>query len=193
MCRIGMLGVMDVDADAAIPAVSAPLGFLLGLPPLLPLRFCLRYLAESVQRRHPALRLRLAEHADKTFLIDPVDLPFVFRLRVHPARLLLEPQRREQAGECNARIAGRFAALIGMIHGAYDGDALFFSRDIVVAGDTEAVLALRNALDDAELDLGAEITAAFGPAGPVIERVAAPVLPAFSRLTGFHFIRADGR
>jgi predicted lipid carrier protein YhbT len=80
-----------------------------------------------------------------------------------------------------------------MIHGAYDGDALFFSRDIVVAGDTEAVLALRNALDDAELDLGAEIMAVLGPAGAVTERLAAPILPVFSRLTGFYFMRADGR
>lgn len=46
-----------------------------------------------------------------------------------------------------------------MVHGALDGDALFFSRDILIEGDTEAVLALRNAVDDAEIDLAGEIAA----------------------------------
>jgi len=39
-----------------------------------------------------------------------------------------------------------------MIDGTYDGDALFFSRDLVIEGDTEAVLALRNAIENAELN-----------------------------------------
>jgi predicted lipid carrier protein YhbT len=181
---------MNIDIGA-IPAVSAPVGFLLSLPPLFPLRLALRRLAASVQDRNPELCTRLAEHAEKTFLIDPVDLPFVFRLRAHPERLLLEPLPRNGAGGSNARIAGRLAALLGMIHGAYDGDALFFSRDLVVEGDTEAVLALRNALDDAELDLAAEIAAAAGPAGSALERIAAHILPAVSRLTGFNLVRVD--
>jgi predicted lipid carrier protein YhbT len=42
--------------------------------------------------------------------------------------------------------------LLGMIDGTYDGDALFFSRDLTIEGDTEAVLALRNALENAEFD-----------------------------------------
>ncbi len=44
-----------------------------------------------------------------------------------------------------------------MMHGTLDGDALFFSRDLAVEGDTSSVLALRNAIDDAELDLAEEI------------------------------------
>ena len=50
------------------------------------------------------------------------------------------------------RIAGPLLGLIGLIDGTYDGDALFFSRDLVVEGDVEAVLALRNAIDDAGID-----------------------------------------
>ena len=38
-----------------------------------------------------------------------------------------------------------------------DGDALFFSGALEISGDTSAVLALRNALDDAELDLTEEL------------------------------------
>ncbi len=42
--------------------------------------------------------------------------------------------------------------LIGLLDGTYDGDALFFTRDLVIEGDTAAVLALRNAIEDANLD-----------------------------------------
>ena len=61
------------------------------------------------------------------------------------------------ASGADCRIAGQLSALLGLVHGAVDGDALFFSRDLVIEGDTEAALALRNAVDDAELDLSEEI------------------------------------
>jgi O2-independent ubiquinone biosynthesis accessory factor UbiT len=53
-------------------------------------------------------------------------------------------------------LAGGLAALLGLVYGAFDGDALFFSRDLVVEGDTGAMLALRNAIDNAEFDLAVE-------------------------------------
>jgi predicted lipid carrier protein YhbT len=37
-----------------------------------------------------------------------------------------------------------------LLEGKLDGDALFFSRDLVVDGDTEAVVMLRNIIDGAE-------------------------------------------
>ena len=78
--------------------------------------------------------------------------------------------KRGDAVAWEAHIAGPFAALLGMLHGTMDGDALFFSRDIIIEGDTEAVLALRNALDDAEIDILGEITASLGPLGPWLEK-----------------------
>lgn len=35
--------------------------------------------------------------------------------------------------------------------GTYDGDAVFFTRDLVIEGDTDAVLALRNTMEEADL------------------------------------------
>lgn len=61
--------------------------------------------------------------------------------------------------------------LIGLIDGSYDGDALFFSRDLVVEGDVEAVLALRNAIDDAGVDLVTDTAAMLGPLAPMGERL----------------------
>jgi predicted lipid carrier protein YhbT len=148
--------------------------------------------ADRMWDRHPGIFPRLEAHAGKVFLIDPTDLPFVFRLAPRPGRPVVEPCRREAMPAWDARIAGPLAALIGMIHGAYDGDAMFFSRDILIQGDPEAVLALRNALDDAEIDLPTEIAAACGPVGPAIARIAHGVLPVMSRLTGFNLMRWGG-
>ena len=79
--------------------------------------------------------------------------------------------RSAEGLDFDARIAGPIAALVGLVHGAYDGDALFFSRDLVVEGDVEAVLALRNALDDAEIDLVEEAAAALGPLASPAQQV----------------------
>ena len=42
-------------------------------------------------------------------------------------------------------------ALLGIVDGTFDGDALFFRRTISITGRTEAIVALRNAIEDAEL------------------------------------------
>lgn len=174
-----------------LPAVPLPPPGLLRLLPLLPLRLALQRIVASVARRRPALFARLGGHAEKRFLIDPTDLPFVLCLRPRPEQPTLEPRRRGGAGTWDARIAGPFGALIGMLHGAFDGDALFFSGDIVIEGDTEAVLALRSALDDAELDLLIEAAAAAGPTGPLLERAGRDLLPVLSRVTGLALTRAE--
>lgn len=179
-------------SEANVPAIPAPLALIIRPLPMLPLHLALQRVADSFGRRHPALFARLEGHAAKTFLVDPVDLPIVLRLSPQPGRPRIEPRRREEAGAWDARIAGPLAALIGMIHGRYDGDALFFSRDLSIEGDTEAVLALRNALDDAEIDLPAEIAAAFGLADTLPDRVVRRLMPAMSRVTGLALTRRDG-
>ena len=185
-----------MSGSTTIPVAPAALAPLLRRLPLLPLRLLMQQVAGSIGRRHPGLFLRLEEHAGKRFLIDPTDLPIVFRLEPRPHRPVLEPRRRNDAGGRNtgdwdARIAGPLAALLAMVHGVYDGDALFFSRDIVIEGDMEAALALRNALDDAEIDLLAEAATALGSAGPVVERLARGIVPPLSRLSGLALTRAD--
>ncbi len=160
--------------------------------PLAPLALASERMVASVVRRHPALLARLGAQTDKTFLLDAVDLPILFVLRPRVSEPRLDVYRRGAEPAWDARIAGPLAALLGMVHGALDGDALFFSRDIVIEGDTEAVLALRNAVDDAELDLPAEALALLGP----LERFAEPplrrALRIAERLTSVALSRAPG-
>ncbi len=186
----------SINAIPRLPPVGAAA---LRFAPLAPLSFVAARFARSLGRRHPALFARLGEEADKIFLIDPTDLPFAFRLLPRPEAPRLETVRRAAAGSLqahswdarswDARIAGSLAALIGLVHGAYDGDALFFSRDLVIEGDTAAVLALRNAIDNEEIDLAREAAALFGPFEPLALRPAHGLAAFAARWSGVALTR----
>lgn len=121
-----------------------------------------------VEAGHPELFSRLSGQGVTSFLIDPVDLPWAFRLEWEPAPALTAIRGDEAAAYPSpATIRGPLLSLIDLLEGRRDGDALFFSRDLQIEGDTEAVVALRNALDDAEIDLLADLLRPLGPfAGP---------------------------
>lgn len=133
-----------------------------------------------MRRRHSGVFERLAELGDALIVIDPVDLPIVFLLRPGGDRPGLRAAR-DGAG-ATATIRGPLLALIDLLEGRVDGDALFFSRDLVIEGDTEAVLILRNAVDAEEIDVLDDLTSVFGPLAGPARKVAEGALAIFSRL-----------
>ena len=130
------------------------------LPLLQPL---LHRIITRVARNRPELFTRLGPHRHKTFLIDPLNIPFVFLLTPDPENPRLVASRRARNTPHDARIAGTFLTLLDMIDGRLDGDALFFTRDLMIDGDTEAVVVLRNALDDLEGSIVDDLAGQFGP------------------------------
>lgn len=132
--------------------------------PLPPLQFFLSAVMRRIVRHHPRVFERLGPYAGKRYGLDPSDLPLAFVLDTTP-RSPKVIAVRSLPDRLDARISGPLLALIGMADGSYDGDALFFSRTIVVEGDIEAVLALRNAVDDAGVDVLREGAALLGPVG----------------------------
>ena len=58
------------------------------------------------------------------------------------------------------------------LSGTLDGDAVFFSRSLTLTGDMEAMLALRNALDDCGFDLPTDLAPTVGPFAPVFRQLA---------------------
>ncbi len=153
--------------------------------PLPPLNLFLGAVTRRMARTHPKMLHRLGDFAVRRFLIDPTDLPWVLLLQ--PGALTMTAHRRAQPPTHDARIAGPLSAFLAMMHGVEDGDALFFSRDLTVEGDTAAVLALRNAMDDAELDLTEELAGLSGPFGIPLRRVLAQA----ERSTGLALHRID--
>ena len=140
-------------------------------PPLAPklLEHALTALLRRIAARKPAILARLGQYAQARFLIDVSDAPVL--LVMAPARQRITVSRRRAAPAHDAAIRGDLASFLAMLHGSEDGDALFFSGALEVTGDTSAVLALRNALDDAELDLTEELAAITGePLGRWLRR-----------------------
>ncbi len=119
--------------------------------------------ATAMARRHPQVFTRLAEAGSPSFLIDPVDLPFAFLLETEGGEPRLSAQPATLDPPPTATIRGPLLDLLDLLEGRVDGDALFFSRDLEIEGSTEAVVALRNAVDSAEITLTADLPALFGP------------------------------
>lgn len=176
-------------AQSAIPLLPAAARLGLWPVPTAVIEFILDQVAQSIAHRHPEILARLAAHVGKAFMLVPTDLPFVFVLTVKshaPVALVL---RSRDDIRVDATISGSFAALLGLVHGRYDGDSLFFSGDLVIEGDMEAVLALRNAIDNAEIDLLQESAATLGPLAPLVEHSMVFAARLLERHTGLALTR----
>lgn len=174
----------SLPRQRAIPAVPPALAAGLRCLPSGLVSAAMTRFARRLLRRHPRLPERLGEFRSRRFAIVATDIPLCFLIDLRGAGrvMLMAPDT-----PADARISGRLAALIGMVHGVWDGDALFFSRDLSVEGDTAAVLALRNAIDAAEVDLGGEAVTLCGPLAPL----AAAALRRVAGLTGAPLLRPD--
>lgn len=125
-------------------------------------------LVRRIAHKHPTLFARLGPHQTTDFLIDPIELPFALHLRPDPGALVLRAVPRDAAPVPGAMIRGRFMLLLELVDSEEDGDAAFFSRDLEVTGDTEAVVRLRNALDDMDGSIIEDTAEMFGPPGRAI-------------------------
>jgi len=179
---------MSVSSRAGVAASSLHLllqnvpNLLLAPVPLAVLQPIFTRVAAHVAYSHPELFARLGPHVRKRFLIDPIDLPFVLVLVPDAKQPHLRAYRRYENPTRAACIAGVLFILLDMIDGSLDGDALFFSRDLRVSGDTEAVVALRNALDDFENSALDSVISSFG----LLSAPAALALSAVRMVRGTH-------
>jgi predicted lipid carrier protein YhbT len=121
-------------------------------------------LLRGMERAHPKLFQNLARLKPSIVHVDPADLPHRFELKYggdeKPAVRILE---KTGEGAADATIKGNLDILLNLLEGRIDGDALFFTRGLVITGDTAAIVALRNTLDREEIDLFSDITGMFGP------------------------------
>lgn len=125
----------------------------------------LRRVVTRIAKRHPELFDRLGPHTQSTFVIDPIDFPFALCLRPDSTNPSFKAVARTRIPGHEARIAGKFLTLLRLIDADLDGDALFFSRDLIISGNTEAVVSLRNALDDVDASIAEDVADMFGPLG----------------------------
>jgi len=174
-----------------IPALPGPMRVALAALPLLPLQIALQRTIVGIANDKPSILERLSGYEGKTFLIDPTDLPVVFCLELHKPHPVVILLRRGSAITWDARIAAPFWSHIAMIHGSLDADALFFSGDLTIEGDVEAALALRNALDDAVIDLFRDALAALAPPIGPLPELGRNAVGMLSRLTNLPLTRTS--
>ncbi len=138
--------------------------------PLVFLQPLLERIVVGVTEMNPELFNRLGSCKNKRFLIDPTNMPFVMLLRPDPDAPSLRAYRRSDNVQWDARISGTFLKMLDMVDGRLDGDALFFTRDLMVEGDTEAIVTLRNAMDDVEGSITDDVVKACGPISPIAQK-----------------------
>jgi predicted lipid carrier protein YhbT len=128
-------------------------------------------LLAALRRRHPEVLARLDAFAGATVLIDPVELPTALVLTLGATADAASLRAAAKDARATTVVRGPFRVLLALLEGRLDGDGAFFARQLEVAGDTELLLALRNAIDAAEVDLVADLVHGLGP-------LAAPALAA---------------
>lgn len=135
------------DADLAglierLPPCPAPLRRLVRRLPWQPPSLAL---ALALQR---LLWPRLSESqrtelADSVVCIDVEDLGLLCRVWIHAGRFTLAPA----ALAPRIRVRARSQGYLRLLRGEEDPDRLFFERALVIEGDTEYALLLKNTLD----------------------------------------------
>jgi len=138
---------------------------------LLPFQAASSLAMAIIMRRHPSVFERLSGLSRPTFLIEPREIPFGFLVRPGEPRPRLEFVADPSLIQPTARIRGSLRTLIALLEGRIDGDALFFSRELTVEGSTEAVVALRNAVDGAGVDVVADLLSVLGPLSKPARRI----------------------
>jgi len=146
-------------------------GRLIAPLPLFPIQPLLKRIVTHVSENRPELFARLGPHKTSCFLINPTNLPFVMVLCPDPEKPSLKAYRHPDEVHHDASISGSFLTLLNMVDGQLDGDALFFTRDLVVEGNVEAVVTLRNALDDLEGSIVDDIAQSCGPFSKPIQKI----------------------
>lgn len=135
---------------------------------LAPLQPLLQRIVRKVAREQPALFARLGPHGRSRFLIDARDLPFILLLQPDPVHPRLRAVSRAAAVDCDTHISGSCRELVTMVDGRQDGDSLFFSRDLLITGNLEAAVCLRNALDDIDGSIMQHVCVALGKPGKML-------------------------
>lgn len=158
-------------ADIILFPITAA-GRILRRAPLSALQLLLDLAVANIMRSHPDIMERFGDVDFPTYLIDPTDLPVRFFLQPRPERPELRILTNRDDVEASAKISGTMLSLLDLMEGRLDGDALFFSRALTVTGDTAAVVALRNAIDSADIDLLSDALPMLGPVAPPLSRLA---------------------
>ncbi len=120
---------------------------------LLPVSLGLSAALRRIFRNRPDVFDRMNLSQDRTICISPTDMPVRFLISLGGRDPRVRAVACRDTRPSDARIEAPIRTLINVFEGREDGDAVFFSNDLWIEGDTGLVVGLRNALEEAELTL----------------------------------------
>lgn len=129
------------------------LGFFIKKIPVPVIQFFLNYSMQKMHKKYPRIFEKFDNSTDNTFLIIPTDLPFNFKLTIDPQHPTLKLVNNNYDETVSASIKASIENLLKMFEGNLDGDAAFFSKELIIEGSTAAIVTLRNAIDSEEIDV----------------------------------------
>ncbi len=133
-----------------------------------------RHVLKRIEVLYPEVFSRLTPLEHCRFLIVPTDFHCCFLLSLDEGSPSIDvlPKDKEFP-EVDTTISGSLVSLIQLLEGSVDGDALFFSRDLNVQGDTEAVLTLRNAVDSVDISFEEILGGRLAVLKPLLDKAVA--------------------
>lgn len=174
----------EMDASSDLRTMGSPLPGLFRFAgrvsralPARPRDAVLTHIGGALAESHPDVLRRLASYGGRTLLIAIEDMDLELAL-TFGAPVSLGLAATAQQRRAHATIRGTWPALLALLEGRADGDALFFSRAITIEGDTDLMLAIRNAVDGMRIDLLRDVAAACGPFAAIAQRAISGVMGA---------------
>jgi len=125
------------------------------------LSLALRRIANRIYQQHPDAAERLEDISGTCFLVTITNLPFRCLITLYSQHVTVDCNLR-YSPRADVSVSGNYQALAQIFEGDADADSLFFSRDIQIQGNIEALVTLRNALDNEDIDIVSELTPLFG-------------------------------
>ncbi|MGV3278801.1 SCP2 domain-containing protein [Rickettsiales bacterium LUAb2] len=150
--------------------------FLLGLGlkkvPTPLIQFFLTYSLKKMHTKYIRIFEKVGESNENSYLIIPTDVPFNFYLvidKLAPSLTLVE--KEDTTIEASATIKASLENLLQMFEGKLDGDAAFFSKDLIIEGSTAAIVALRNAVDGEDINIINDLSDNLGIFSKIVQKL----------------------
>ncbi len=142
------------------------IGLLLKKMPLVFIQPVLKKSMKIMSEQHNNIFTRILHSnnaKDVNVLIDAIDIPFLFYITITKNGHNLQAIKRTENVLHDAKISGHLTSLLELFEGTIDGDAAFFSKQLTIEGSTALVVALRNAIDSADINLVNDLSLIFSP------------------------------
>ncbi len=114
-------------------------------------------------QQHPKVITKMAEFSPARLVLVPADMPFCFFVEFTKDSLQINIiDSNAYSGSNLTIVTASLEVFIKMLEGDLDGDALFFSRQLMVEGDTTIVVALRNILEAESVNIKKDVNETLG-------------------------------